>query len=114
MRMVAEADRAGTHRETAGLDAGLAESYRIGRGELTRERGDCKGAARECRGVQPSCSCRASCAMEKFTTFHEASCGDCRGRLSIISTYGGTFRLSGEEKVEEFSGKRCLSLTIYL
>jgi hypothetical protein len=35
MRMVADADRAGTHRKTVGLNAGLAESYRIGRGELT-------------------------------------------------------------------------------
>src|ERR1700682_2558796 len=100
MRMVADADRAGTHRETAGLNTGLAQSYRIGRGELTRERGDCKGAARECRGVQPSCPRGASGAMKEFTAFHGASCGDCRADCLLYrrasKAFGYQWRRRGE------------------
>src|SRR6266850_8536707 len=93
--MVADADRAGAHGEAAGPDAGLAESYRIGCGELARERGNREGAARERRGVEPSPSCGASSAMEKFAAFHGASCDgvswlavyyiDARARCSVIS-----------------------------
>src|SRR6266404_62129 len=94
MRMMAHTDSARAHGETAGLNAGLAKSYRIGRGELARERGNCDSAARERGRMEPGCTCGASSAMEKFTAFHGASCGGCRGRLSIISTREQSIRLS--------------------
>src|SRR5712664_3560849 len=97
MRMMAHTDSARAHGETAGLDAGLPESYRIGCGELARERGNREGAARERRGVEPSPSCGASSAMEKFAAFHGASWDGVSwlaGWLSIISTRGRDVRLS--------------------
>src|SRR6267143_1141952 len=73
VRMMTAANGAGTHGETAGLDARFAEGHSVCGADLARENRKSERTPREGGRMNPGGTCSASGAMDEIATFHAAS-----------------------------------------
>jgi hypothetical protein len=103
MRMMAGADRAGAHSETAGLDAGLAEGDGVGSRKFARERGKSEGTQGECGRMEPRGADGASSAMEKFAAFHGTSSGARTEDIYLSWTLEKVFRYQKARRADGIS-----------